>query len=136
MSRTLDRKALQWVLAVGVAAVAAPVLAHSSLAMLDTLERGAWEIRYRDGSGVGKVCLRSGRELIQLRHAAAGCSRIVVSDQPGEIAVQYTCKGTGYGRTEIRRETGELVQILSQGVAAGRPFQIDAEARRVGRCAR
>jgi hypothetical protein len=48
--------------------------------------------------------------------------------------VQYTCRGRGYGRTHIRRETSRLVQIDTQGIADGRPFAFAAEARRVGDC--
>ena len=49
--------------------------------------------------------------------------------------VQYTCRGKGYGRTQIRRESNRLVQIDSQGIADGLPFSFSAEARRVGDCA-
>ena len=30
-----------------------------------------------------------------------------------EVTVQYTCRGRGYGRTHIRRETNRLVQIVA-----------------------
>lgn len=104
------------------------------LAMLDKLDRGQWEVRFRDGSAARRLCLKSGRELIQLRHPASRCSRFVVDDGASEVTVQYTCKGNGYGRTSIRRETGSLVQLDSQGIAEGLPFQFSAEARRVGHC--
>jgi len=58
----------------------------------------------------------------------------VVQDDPGEVTVQYTCKGNGYGRTNIRREESGLVQIRSQGIFNGTPFNIEGEARRAGRC--
>lgn len=106
-----------------------------SLAMLDGLEKGQWEVRYRDGSQSGRVCLRSGQELIQLRHGStAGCSRFVVDDAPTAVTVQYTCRGNGYGRTTVRRESASLVQIESQGIHGGMPFNFSAEARRVGTC--
>ena len=104
------------------------------LAMLDSLTKGEWTIRFRDGSPNRKICVRSGRELIQLRHGDPKCSRFVVEDGASEVAVQYTCPGNGYGRTSIRRETGSLVQLESQGIADGLPFQFDAEARRTGNC--
>lgn len=114
--------------------LAAPALAQGSLAMLDSLEKGGWEVRYRDGSTSRKVCLRSGREFIQLRHNTGNCNRFVVEDAAGEVTVQYTCRGNGYGRTHIRKETATLVQIDSQGIADGKPFQFSAEARRTGTC--
>ena len=105
-----------------------------SLAMLTGLDDGQWEVRYRDGSAVRKVCVRSGLELIQLQHADSGCSRFVVEDGATEVTVQYTCRGNGYGRTSVRRESNSLVQIDSQGIAGGLPFQFSAEARKVGAC--
>ena len=125
-----------WLASAAFLAVAAggPVLAQASLAMLDTLERGQWEVRYRDGSTPRNICVRSGQELIQLRHRESGCNRFVVEDGKNDVTVQYTCRGNGYGRTNIRRESAGLVQIDSQGIADGRPFQFSAEARRTGAC--
>ena len=114
--------------------IAVPAIAANSLGMLDTLERGNWDVRYRDGSGTRKVCVKTGREFLQLGHARDACQRFVVEDGKREITVQYTCRGNGYGRTNIRRENDNLVQIESQGIANGRPFQFSAEARRTGRC--
>lgn len=106
------------------------------LAMLDRLESGRWELRMRDTRAAAEqICLRDGRRLIQLRHPANACDKLIVSDGPGEVIVQYTCRGRGFGRTHIRRETGRLVQIESQGVLDGLPFDIVAEARRIGDCA-
>jgi len=105
-----------------------------SLAMLTGLDDGQWEVRYRDGSPPRRVCVRSGLELIQLQHAESGCSRFVVEDGANAVTVQYTCRGNGYGRTSVRRESNSLVQIDSQGIAGGLPFQFSAEARKVGGC--
>ncbi|QPC98561.1 hypothetical protein [Qipengyuania soli] len=121
-------------IAIAAACLAGPVLAQGSLAMLDTLQKGGWEVRYRDGSASRKVCVRSGREFIQLRHTDSGCNRFVVEDGASEVTVQYTCRGNGYGRTNIRKETPALVQIDSQGIADGKPFQFSAEARRTASC--
>ena len=113
----------------------APAAAQGpSLAMLGKLDDGQWEIRFRDGSATRRVCVRSGLELIQLQHSDSGCSRFVVEDGASTVTVQYTCRGNGYGRTSIRRESGSLVQIDSQGIAGGLPFEFSAEGRRVGAC--
>ncbi|WP_245804565.1 hypothetical protein [Erythrobacter tepidarius] len=118
---------------IGLAAI--PGLAQrSGLAMLGTLTKGEWTVRYRDGSPDRKICLRSGQELIQLRHRESGCNRFVVEDAATKVTVQYTCAGKGYGRTSIRRETPVLVQLESQGIEGGLPFQFIAEARRTGSC--
>lgn len=103
--------------------------------MLDQLDAGRWELRARSpGSPPERFCLNSGRRLIQLRHPDSACERLVVQDSPNEVTVQYTCRGSGYGRTHIRRETSRLVQIETQGIAEGLPFEFSAEARRVGDC--
>lgn len=123
--------------AVGMVALglAIPVAAQSDgLSMLEGLTKGEWTIKHRDGSADRKICLESGRELIQLRHSEPDCSRFVVEDANSKVTVQYTCPGNGYGRTNIRKETKGLVQIESQGIAAGLPFQFAAEARRTGSC--
>ena len=119
----------------GLLALAAPAFGGGpSLAMLDQLESGRWELRERSGAAPQRICLQSGRRLIQLRHPGLPCESFVVTDSPGEVVVQYTCRGRGYGRTEIRRETNRLVQVQSQGIVDGLPFVITAEARRIGDC--
>jgi hypothetical protein len=105
------------------------------LAMLDLLQKGAWTLRLRDGGAPQqRLCLRSGRELIQLRHRQRGCNRFIVEDRPDEVVVQYTCRGSGYGRTRIRRESPSLVQVETRGIAGGIPFAHTGEARHSGRC--
>lgn len=105
------------------------------LAMLDELQDGRWELRLRDGRGPSEqICLQDGRPLIQLRHRAANCRRLVIEDGASEVTVQYTCTGHGYGRTSIRRESGSLVQITTQGIADGLPFDHVIEGRRIGGC--
>lgn len=123
-------------LVAAAAGFAAPAVGQRSpLAMLDQLESGRWELRPRGDRGSPElICLQDGRRLIQLRHPASVCQRLIVSDGPGEVIVQYTCRGRGYGRTHIRRETGRLVQIESQGIVDGLPFDFTAEARRIGDC--
>ena len=103
-NRTLTqvRRRLMPALAIGGVALAGPVLA-AELGMLDTLSRGMWEVRDRDSGAISKVCVRDGRELIQLRHRSLACSRLVIDDAPTRVTVQYTCRGQGYGHTEIRK---------------------------------
>lgn len=112
-----------------------PVLAQGNgLAMLDALTKGEWTIKQRSGAPDRKICVKSGAELIQLMHRESGCSQFIVEDGAARVTVQYTCPGNGYGRTSIRRETGTLVQLESQGIHDGMPFQMTAEARRTGSC--
>jgi hypothetical protein len=124
-------------------AVAAALLAGATpaigggqgLAMLDQLEPGRWELKPREaGAAPVRLCLANGQQLIQLRHPGPPCERVVVADRASEVEVQYTCKGRGFGRTHIRKETARLVQIDSRGIAGGLPFEVIGEARRVGDC--
>jgi len=105
------------------------------LSMLRQLQAGAWEISHRPpGKGTERICLKDGTDLIQLRHKRPNCERRVLEDSPTGVAVQYTCRGYGYGLTRIRRETDRLVQIDSQGVANNLPFSFSAEGRHTGAC--
>lgn len=133
---TIGAKALAGLAAVGgVLCVAVPALAQGNgLAMLDTLTRGEWTIKQRGGAPDRRICVKSGAELIQLMHRESGCSQFIVEDGAARVTVQYTCPGNGYGRTSIRRETAALVQLESQGIHGGMPFQMTAEARRTGSC--
>lgn len=115
-------------------ALTVPVAAMPGLAMLDTLTRGGWTVRIRGAGAQERICLSDGTEFFQLRHRQPGCDRFVVRDTAEEVVVQYTCRGDGYGRTTIRRESPELVQIQSRGIRGGRPFSFSAEARLSGRC--
>ena len=121
--------------AVAIMIASAPLEAQApELAMLDSLAKGAWNLRIRDDGSQQRICVRDGREFIQLRHRQPGCSRFIVQDGADEVVVQYTCRGNGYGRTSIRREGNALVQIRSQGIEGGTPFSFSAEARRSGNC--
>jgi hypothetical protein len=118
-----------------IVAAALPVLAQSDAPeFFRVIAKGEWTVTYRDGSPLQKICVKTGEELIQIKHREAQCSRFVVEESPSKITVQYTCRGDGYGRTEIRRENASLVQIESQGIATGLPFELAAEARLTGSC--
>lgn len=116
--------------------LAVPVVAQApSLAMLDGLERGNWEVRQRGSNALVKsVCVGDARAFLQLQHSRGGCSRYVIADGAEEITVHYTCPGAGHGRTTVRHETNRLVQIDTQGIAGGAPFSHAYEARRTGGC--
>ncbi|GAA0269846.1 hypothetical protein GCM10009127_07310 [Alteraurantiacibacter aestuarii] len=132
---TKERTLRLTALATAVFALSVPAVAQApELAMLDQLNRGGWELNFRGDGGRRSICVRNGREFIQLQHRQGGCSRFVVDDQANQVTVQYTCRGDGYGRTTIRREGNGLVQIRSQGIQGGAPFSIEGEARHTGAC--
>ena len=108
--------------------------AAPQLAALDKLQDGLWELRFRDGTAPRRLCLGDRWRLIQVEHPETLCDRLVVEDQPISVSVHYTCRGKGFGLTAIRRETPQLVQLDTQGIAGGLPFDHSAEGRRVGDC--
>lgn len=127
---------MRWSLAACVLAGATAVPAQApSLAMLDRLEKGSWQLRERGKDAVLQtICIGDARRLIQIYHPRSNCSRYVIEDAPGSVTVHYTCPGAGHGRTSIRSETNRLVQIDTQGIAEGKPFSQSIEARRTGGC--
>ena len=123
------------VAALAVAAIALPVAAQAPVPQaLASLAKGSWALRDRTTGASQRICIRSGREVIQLRHNQPGCRQVVVHDEPRRVTVHYTCEGNGYGRTTVRVEDSGLAQLRSQGVVNGAPFSVDAEIRRVGDC--
>lgn len=116
------------------AAAAVPAEAQRpTLAMLDAIQPGLWELRIR-GEESERICLHDGRRLLQRRHAGLTCDRVIVDDTATTVGVQYTCRGHGYGLTRIRRESAQVLQMDSQGVEDGLPFEFNAEVRRIGNC--
>lgn len=137
MSKTIRVRGFARAGAIGAALVfagAAPAANAPELAMLDSLNKGGWTLRIRDDGSQRRICVRSGEEFVQLKHSQPGCSRFIAKDSAEEVVVQYTCRGNGYGRTSIRKESNALVQIKSQGIIDGAPFSISGEARHAGSC--
>ena len=127
---------MRWTLVACALAFAPAVPAQApSLAMLDRLEKGSWQLRERGKDAVLQtICVGDARRMIQIYHPRSNCSRYVIEDTPTSVTVHYTCPGAGHGRTNIRSETNRLVQIDTQGIADGKPFSQSIEARRTGGC--
>lgn len=101
---------------------------------LQTVEPGEWMLRYRGVQSAGeRLCVSDLGMLLQPRHSKEACDRFIVDNAADRATVTYQCR-SGHGRTDIRVETSRLIQIRSQGVAAGEPFEVDMEARRIGDC--
>lgn len=106
-----------------------------ALAMLDRLKPGLWEVLpHGSPRATAQVCIDNGRKLIQIRHSRENCRRFVIDDMPDTVTVQYTCPVNGYGHTKVRFENPRLVQVETQGIDNGLPFNFSAEARRIGSC--
>lgn len=106
-----------------------------SLQVLSHIHAGKWELRSRDSGAVQQLCLGERRNAVQLHHQDLACKWVVLEDGPASLTVQYTCRGRGYGRTHIRRESAQLIQLETQGIADGVPFDERVEGRLAGECA-
>jgi hypothetical protein len=128
--RALGRAFFMSAAFVASAAFAQPRPALPALAMI---EPGLWQLRTQ-GETPRSICVADPNSLIQLRHRAAPCSRLVIASEKAAATVHYSCPGAGWGRTTLRVETPRLARIDSQGIADNEPFAFTAEARRIGPC--
>lgn len=125
--------------AVGIAASAHGFAQSAGVDLLEGLERGRWQLRAVGGgplgSPVSQLCLGDPRLLAQIQHGSnLQCTQLVIRSSATSVTISYSCKGAGQGLTTIRKESGQLVQIQSQGISNNSPFSFAVEARRSGTC--
>lgn len=118
---------------VGAGASAEASQPSPALPALAMIEPGLWQLRTA-GEPARSICVADPHMLIQLRHKASACSRLVIANEKSTATIHYSCPGAGWGRTTLRVETPRLARIDSQGIADNAPFAFVAEARRVGPC--
>lgn len=119
-------------LLLATAGVAKPV---GDMAMLDSLDRGMWQLRPISGSvPVAQICLGELENLTQIQHSGLACDQYVVRSSANSVTISYTCKGYGQGLTTIRKETSRIIHIQSQGIRNNAPFSFSAEGRKTGPC--
>ncbi len=135
----LMRKQMALSAVVFAAGIAAPGWTQSAqapaLQALTTLQTGQWELKLRDGGKQTRtLCINDMRELLQLQHSGAACTRFVITNQAKLAIVNYSCPKAGHGRTSVKVETPRLVQVESQGIENNEPFSFALEGRRIGAC--
>lgn len=125
-------------LSASAAAGATAFAQGTDLSLLDSLDRGLWQLRSVGGGNssvaIDKLCVGDPTRLTQIQHGDASCSRYVVRSTPNSVTVSYNCRGQGQGLTTIRKETGKLIHIQSQGIRNNAPFSFSVEARKSGTC--
>ncbi|MFN3620757.1 DUF3617 domain-containing protein [Sphingorhabdus sp.] len=122
-------------LLLSVATTAGAVNSDTDLALLDTLERGLWQLRPTGGGApTTKICLGKPEVLTQIQHSGLVCEQYVVRSNANSVTVSYTCKGQGQGLTTIRKESNRIIHIQSQGIRNNSPFSLSVEGRRIGTC--
>ena len=121
--------------AIGAAALVGGAADAPVIQAFGKIQPGAWTLHAFDRSVPDqKLCINDAYDLIQLRHPGATCSRFVLTNEPANATVHYTCNGAGYGRTSIKVESGQLIRVESQGLVNQSPFQVSLEGRRTGAC--
>jgi hypothetical protein len=108
-----------------------------ALLALEPLQPGRWTLTSRDADFPARsLCVADADVFLRVRHQPVGaCKQFVVANTPSTATVTYVCPGSGSGRTTVRVETPRLVQIETQGIARGLPYDNVIEARRIGECA-
>lgn len=108
------------------------------LSLLESLERGLWQLRAvgggTSGAAASQICVGDPVRLTQIQHGSAACDYYVVRSTPNAVTVSYSCSGQGQGLTTIRKESGKLIHIQSQGIRNNSPFSFAVEARRSSAC--
>ena len=86
------------------------------------------------GAAASQLCVGDPRMLAQIQHGTTSCTHLIVDSTANSVTISYSCKGAGQGLTTIRKESGRLVQIKSQGIRNNSPFSFSVEGRRSGGC--
>lgn len=125
-------------LSVSAAAGATAYAQGTDLSLLESLDKGLWQLRAvgggNSGAAIDKLCVGDAARLTQIQHGETPCTRYVVRSSPTSVTVSYSCRGQGQGLTTIRKESGRLIQIQSQGIKNNAPFSFSVEGRRAGTC--
>jgi hypothetical protein len=138
MIKTISKVALAGLLSLGAGSAVQSVAAADGAGLLQSLERGLWQLRAvgsgSSGAAASQLCVGDPRMLAQIQHGAANCTHQIVDSTASSVTISYSCKGAGQGLTTIRKESGRLVQIHSQGIHNNSPFSFSVEARRSSGC--
>lgn len=138
MKNIFSKGVLAIVLTLGVGPAAQAVGQGDTGDLLQTLERGLWQLRAIGGGASGvandRLCVGDPKQLVQIQHGGTVCTHYVVKSTPTTVTISYSCKGAGQGLTTIRKENGRLIHIQSQGIRNSAPFSFSVEGRRAGAC--
>lgn len=123
--------------AIAPSSVSARAAEKDGVTALARIQRGMWELRERGSNAQPRrICLSDPNVLVQLRHSGQACSRYILDNKADRATFHYSCAAAGNGRTTIRMETPRLVQIETQGILNGSPFESRFEGRFTGPCRR
>lgn len=113
-----------------------PAMASApALKALSGWRGGQWRAGEIGGGHPGTPqCLRQPDAVLLAGRSNAGCQFSVIQDDANAGVVTYRCSDGRQGRTEVRRDTADLLTVDAQGVENGRPFASRMEWSRAGNC--
>ena len=130
--RLVLRKSLLFVAVAAIVAVSAAAAVPSALR---GVAAGRWDLsRSATGENPVRLCVSEIASLAQFEHRGQACTRVVLSDKPGEVVIHYTCPAGDFGRTKMTVLTPRSLRLNTQGIRGGEPFDYTLHARRAGNC--
>lgn len=118
----------------GLAAAFVPGAAAQPSALAQT-QPGLWEISGAPGTSAPiRQCVADVATLARFEHRSKACTAKILKDANSAILVEYTCRGAGFGNSEIDVITPRSLRISTQGISGGLPFNYVLQARRIDDC--
>ena len=108
---------------------------QASPRVLAPIEGGLWEVTQLGSEAKPRrLCLRDVSVLAQYEHMGRECTRITVNEGGKKALMRYTCTAGGFGTSEFEVVTPRSINIKTQGIKDGYPFNRTLLARRAGAC--
>jgi hypothetical protein len=127
-------------LLVGIGAIAATLAAAlpaQQPAGLAQVQPGLWEVTGVPGSSAPiRLCVGDIAALARFEHRSRNCSARILHSAGSRTAIEYSCGGAGFGRSDIEVITPRSLRIGTQGISEGLPFNYVLQAHRIDDCAK
>jgi len=109
-------------------------LATAAPSVLAVVTGGLWEV---SGQGAPvRLCVADPLILAAYEHRSTRCARAVIRSDAQSAVISYSCSGGGFGHSELSVLTPRSLQIDTQGILGGEPYNYVLNARRLGDCPR
>lgn len=125
----------RWVKLLTIPVAAIALTAAQPVSTLADLQPGLWEVTAAEHKNVlGRQCVADILTLARFEHRGKTCSGKIVKSSGSQASVEYSCRGAGFGHSDIDVLTPRSLRISTQGISGGLPFNYVLQARRVGEC--
>lgn len=122
-------------LAAGAIGAAGVLTAATPPSALGQAQPGMWEISGAPGTRIPiRQCVIDVAMLARFEHRSRSCTAKVLKDNGSSAAIEYSCGGAGFGRSDIDVLTPRSLRISTQGISGGLPFNYVLQVRRVDDC--